>query len=181
MEARDGVWIGFAVAVGLAVALLRGGAALPSVPSPGVRLRVAWLAQRESAVGDWQAVDPPLTTGDEVSLSLRSEEDAWLYVASIGDEGRRVVSRSRVRAGWQYAVPGPGVGWRLDGGRHDRLALIASRHPLADPLGSLGEVAWTRAGRETPLELPLRDGRMGRARSRLVTAEEIAVDLLDLR
>src|SRR3954453_3842850 len=76
-------------------------------------VRVAWLAERESALGDWQAVRPPLREGDELQLSLLSSEDACVYV--LDDSRAEIFSHCGLHAHWPYAIPGSNTYWSLDG------------------------------------------------------------------
>jgi hypothetical protein len=167
---------------------------VPATVESGLHVQAAWLAQRESAVGDWVAVAPPLERGDEVQLTVRAEEDAWIYVLSMPDgsdgSGPQVIfpppgappSQNQLRAGWQYGVPAPHESWRLDGARHDRLVLIASRRPLPDPIAAVARVAGRTHRRDgAPLTLPLRDGRAGRAPIRLLDGDDAVADTYDAR
>jgi hypothetical protein len=177
---RNGVFVTFFAAM-----LLVAFAPRPHARPGALRVQTAWLAERESAVGDWEAVRAPLRAGDELQLTVRSDEDANVYVISES-EGRRAVIfprddvSPRVRAGWSYALPGPHRTWRLDGAEHDRFYLVAARRPLGDPLAALASPDSTIAG-APDLPLPLRDGRPGAAAARVATAPEIVVDAFDAR
>ena len=156
----------------------------------GWRVRTAWLAQRESAIGDWDAVRPPLREGDELQLTVLSSQDACVYL--FDGERRQIFpteappdappSLARIRAGWPYALPGPHRTWRLDGAAHDRIYLVAARHPLADPARMLGASGPTVTEPAGALELPLRDGRSGAAPARtLISDGEVMVDVFEAR
>ncbi|HZS41892.1 MAG TPA: hypothetical protein VFF06_33915 [Polyangia bacterium] len=152
----------------------------------GLTVHAAWLAQRESAMGDWQSVAPPLRSGDELQLVVRADEEAYVYVLAESEGARRVLfppadaapSLARARAGWQYSLPARHLTWRLDGAAHDRFTLVVARHALADPLA----VAASPPGGRTAirpasdLELPLRDGRTGLATARSLAAAEVVVE-----
>ncbi len=152
----------------------------------GWQLQAAWLAQRESAVGDWESVKPPLRDGDELQLTVLASADAFVYVL---DENRRQLfpppnaapSLAKISAHWPYAIPATHQSWRLDGAEHDRFYLVAARHPLADPLATLEPARSTLAVAAPDLELPLRDGRHGAASTRVLMSEEVIVDYFDAR
>jgi hypothetical protein len=165
---------------GLALALVSAMLVVTLAPRErenGLRVRTAWLAQRESALGDWESVRPPLREGDELQLTLSSSEDAWIYV--LDGEKRTLLDESRARAHWQYAIPGPHSSFRLDAAAHDHLYVIASRRPLRNPGGEL--LRASRTSSDGDLELPLRDGRIGRAASRMSIGGDVVIDRYDLR
>jgi hypothetical protein len=157
-----------------------------AVTVDGLVVRAAWLAQRETALGDWEAVAPPLRSGDELSLTVRADEDAFVYVLAESEGERRVLfpppgsprELARVRAGWQYAVPARHLTWRLDGAAHDRFTLVAARHPLADPFAAAASPPGGRTAIRpaSDVELPLRDGRAGTAPARVLAAPEVVVE-----
>lgn len=153
-------------------------------PANSLRVQAAWLAERESAYGDWSAVRAPLLPGDEVQLTVYAAENANLYVIADSDGERRQIfpppngapALSRLRAGWNYGLPGRNQTWRIDGkGTHDTLFLVAARHALADPIAALAHDETVTRGGAT-LEVPLRDGRIGSAEVRMLAADDIVVD-----
>jgi hypothetical protein len=168
---RDGLSIAFVSAM-VVVAL-----APREKKANGLQVQTAWLAQRESALGDWESVRAPLREGDELQLTVSSSEDAFIYV--LDREKHVLLGESRARAHWQYAIPGPHVTWRLDGAAHDRMYVIASRHRLTDPVSELSRASHSSNGSD--LELPLRDGRIGSAITHIASGGEVVVDRYDLR
>jgi hypothetical protein len=195
MRRLSDVWFALSLAGMIAIAA---GARGTTPPAPTIAaaapnalvVHAAWLAQRESAVGDWDAVRPPLREGDELQLTVRADEDAWVYVVGESDGQRHLLfpgddespSLARVRAGWAYAVPARDRTWRLDDARHDRFWLIVARHPLAHVAATLGGALDRAAGGgrtvarpEPDVELPLRDGRPGTAEARSLAADALIV------
>ena len=167
---RNGLTVSFSAAM-LVVTLA------PRRHGGDFRVQTAWLAQRESALGDWESVRPPLREGDELQLTLLTSHDAVVQV--LDQDGRAILPASHVRAHSSYALPGPHQTWRLDGAAHDRLYLVTSRHPLAEPARALSRIT-------TPTEapgqsLPLRDGRPGHAVTRVLSSDEVVVDAFDAR
>ena len=178
---RDGLFISFLTA--MSVVTLTPRARPPLRPSSEWTVQTSWLAQRESAIGDWDAVRPPLREGDELQLTVLSSEAANIYV--LDEDGHRIFpgappQRVSVRAGWPYAVPGPHLTWRLDGSAHDVLYLVAARHPLDDPAAALKGGA-SPAQSAPDLELPLRDGKPGSAPARLLHGDGVLVDVYRAR
>jgi hypothetical protein len=177
---RDGLLAAFSAAM-LVVTLAPRPLPRSPAPDPGLNLRVAWLAQRESAVGDWQAVKPPLREGDELQLTVLADADAWIYVldAAGGQLFPPPGVSPCVQAGWPYAIPGGHRTWRLDEAAHDVFFVVAARHPIADPRAALATT--TQATAEPDLLLPLRDGRHGAASTRTLRSTGVAVDRFEAR
>ena len=180
---RDGVFAVFGVAM-LTVTFAPRPPHAATQQKTVFTVQAAWLAERESALGDWESVTPPLREGDELQLTVRASEDACVYV--LTEMGTPLFpppgappSRACLRAGWPYAIPGPHQTWRLDGGAHDRIFLVASRHPLADPADQLGHRTPAQAAPDLPL--PLRDGRVGAARVHVLSEDGVIVDHYDAR
>lgn len=151
----------------------------------GLRVRVAWLAERESALGDWESVRPPLRPGDELQLTVLAAEDVCVYLY----DGRHQQvfpppdaprTRACIRGSWPYALPGPHQTWRLDAAEHDSFHLVAARRPLDDP-AALIDGSGTTAQPAPDLELPLHDGRRGAAAVRVLTSADVIVDRYDAR
>jgi hypothetical protein len=189
---RDGIFAAFLAAMSVATLAPRPRPHPPTLQAPGSlspsaarrspewTLQASWLAQRESALGDWDAVRPPLREGDEIQLTVLTSEEANVYV--LDGEARQIFpppgagpSMARVRAGWPYAIPGLPRTWRLDGAEHDTFFLVAARHPLADPAAALkaGESPFQPA---PALEAPLRDGKRGLSPARLLRGDGVLVD-----
>jgi hypothetical protein len=186
---RDGLFAAFSAAILVVTLAPRSfpprSPALAAASDPELNVRVAWLAQRESAVGDWEAVTPPLREGDELQLTVLADADAWVYV--LDGAGRQLFPPPGVspgiQASWPYAIPGGHRTWRLDEAAHDVFFLVAARHPIADPRATLSTtLPATQATRSEPdLLLPLRDGRHGAALTRRLRTGGVAVDRFDAR
>jgi hypothetical protein len=146
-----------------------------------LQLQVAWLAQRESALGDWEAVQPPLREGDELQLTVLSSEDACIYV--LDGKGQQLFPPPgmppRVQGHWPYAIPGTHRTWRLDHADHDQLYLVAARHPLDHPAAHLHDSSSVES--QADLILPLRDGRRGAAVTHVVHGTETLTDVFVAR
>jgi hypothetical protein len=178
---RDGLTLFFSTAMLVVTMAPRPHSPLPSPRAKGsFELQAAWLAQRESAIGDWESVKTPLREGDELQLTVLASEDACVYV--FDGAGRQLFpapdaapEMARVRAHWPYALPGRHRTWRLDDADHDHFFLVASRHPLYNPWSMVSRAhGSSRPG--TDLTLPLRDGRPGAAAVRVLDGEDLLFD-----
>jgi hypothetical protein len=177
---RDGLTAAFFAAMLVVTLAPRHRPPPPAAREDGWSLQVAWLAQRESAVGDWEAVHPPLREGDELQLTVLASDDVCVYV--LDGQGHRLFpapeAAASIQGRWPYAMPGPHRTWRLDGADHDDFFVVAARHPIANPASYTTPTASTAVA---DLILPLRDGRRGGAVTRRLQSDGVIVDHFSAR
>ncbi len=140
-------------------------------------LRVGLLLQRELEDGSWKQIslaalrkgDQALTAGDKLQLTLQSEEDTHLIVATKSGTRLQILYpqfgySGAIKSDWAYALPSPHRSYHLDSKAMELLILSSPETLPASTEDRRALLQRTVRGTPTPaalqpVQVALRDGR----------------------